>query len=110
VAPVGSRWSCTSTPAAGSTRPLEAAAYFVVAEALANAAKHSGASAVRVDVARGERLLTVRVSDDGVGGAHPEGEGLTGLRRRVEAHDGRLSVQSPAGGGTTLTAELPCGS
>ena len=90
--------------------PLEAAAYFVVAEALANAAKHSGASAVRVDLEREDDVLTVRVADDGVGGADPGGNGLTGLRRRVEAHDGRLTLDSPGGGGTTLTAELPCGS
>jgi signal transduction histidine kinase len=89
---------------------LEAAAYFTVAEALANTAKHSGATSVRVDVARRDDLLTVRVADDGVGGADPAGEGLTGLRRRVEAHDGRLVLDSPPGRGTILTAELPCGS
>jgi signal transduction histidine kinase len=90
--------------------PLEAAAYFVVAEALANAAKHSGATAVRVSVGREGGVLRVRVADDGVGGADPAGEGLTGLRRRIEAHDGRLRVDSPRGHGTTLTAELPCAS
>jgi signal transduction histidine kinase len=88
---------------------LEAAAYFVVAEALANAAKHSGATSVRVDVTHRPGLLTVRVADDGAGAADPGGEGLTGLRRRVEAHDGRLAIDSPPGEGTTLTAELPCG-
>ena len=89
---------------------LEAAAYFTVAEALANAAKHSGATSVRIDVSRRDDLLSVRVADDGIGGADPDGEGITGLRRRVEAHDGRLSVDSPPGRGTILTAELPCGS
>ena len=89
---------------------LEAAAYFTVAESLTNAAKHSGASSVRVNVSRRDDLLSVRVADDGVGGADPDGEGLTGLRRRVEAHDGRLVVNSPPGRGTILTAELPCGS
>jgi len=89
---------------------LEAAAYFTVAEALANAAKHSGATSVRIDVARRDDLLSVRVADDGIGGADPDGEGLIGLRRRVEAHDGRLVVDSPPGRGTILTAELPCGS
>jgi signal transduction histidine kinase len=89
---------------------LEAAAYFTVAEALANAAKHSGATSVRVDLSRRDDLLSVRVADDGIGGADPGGEGLTGLRRRVEAHDGRLVVDSPPGRGTILTAELPCGS
>ena len=89
---------------------LEAAAYFTVAEALANAAKHSAGTSVRIDVARRDDLLTVRVADDGIGGADPDGEGLTGLRRRVEAHDGRLVLDSPPGRGTVLTAELPCGS
>ena len=89
---------------------LEAAAYFTVAEALANAAKHSGATSVRVDVSRRGELLSLRVADDGIGGADPDGEGLTGLRRRLEAHDGRLGVESLPGRGTILTAELPCGS
>jgi signal transduction histidine kinase len=89
---------------------LEAAAYFTAAEALANAAKHSGATSVRVDVARRDDRLSVRVADDGVGGADPAGEGLTGLRRRIEAHDGTLAVDSAPGRGTILTAELPCGS
>jgi signal transduction histidine kinase len=89
---------------------LEAAAYFTAAEALANAAKHSGATSVRVDVSRRGDRLSVRVADDGVGGADHGGEGLTGLRRRLEAHDGTLAVASPPGRGTILTAELPCGS
>jgi signal transduction histidine kinase len=89
---------------------IEAAAYFVVAEALANAAKHSAASGVTVRVVREGVRLDVSVADDGVGGADPEGAGLTGLRRRVEALDGRLAVTSPRGGGTVLVAELPCAS
>jgi signal transduction histidine kinase len=89
---------------------LEAAAYFTVAEALANAAKHSGATSVRIDVTRRDDRLSLRVADDGIGGADPDGEGLTGLRRRLEAHDGRLGVESLPGRGTILTAELPCGS
>ncbi len=89
---------------------LEAAAYFAVAEALTNAAKHSGAGVIDVQVQRRVRLLRVRVADDGVGGADPEGDGLMGLRRRVEAHDGTLHVMSPTGGGTTLEAVIPCGS
>jgi signal transduction histidine kinase len=100
-----------SVDAGGRLDPaLEGAAYFTVAEALANAAKHSGATSVRIDVARRDDLLSVRVADDGIGGADPGGEGLTGLRRRVEAHDGRLVLDSPPGRGTILTAELPCGS
>jgi signal transduction histidine kinase len=90
--------------------PLEAVAYFTVAEALVNAAKHSGARQVRVGVRRAEGRLVIRVADDGAGGADASGQGLTGLRRRIEAHDGRLSVDSPRGHGTLLTAELPCGS
>ena len=89
---------------------VETAAYFVAAEALANAAKHSGASRVRISVGRYERVLAVEITDDGRGGADPSGNGLAGLRRRVEALDGTLSVDSPAGGPTTIRAELPCAS
>ncbi len=89
--------------------PVESAAYFVVAEALANAGKHSGASRVDVRIVRAGEELTVDVHDDGVGGANPAGGGLSGLRRRVEALDGTLHVLSPAGGPTTIRAELPCG-
>ena len=92
-------------------RPLpvvESAAYFVVAEALTNAAKYAGGAAATVALAdHGDRLV-VEVDDDGPGGADPTGSGLTGLRHRVEALDGTLSVASPAGGGTTVRAELPC--
>ena len=89
---------------------IEAAAYFTVSEALANAAKHSGATAVSVRVAREGDVLRVRVSDDGGGGADEAGGGLAGLRRRLAAHDGTLAVSSPPAGGTVLEAELPCGS
>jgi signal transduction histidine kinase len=89
---------------------VETAAYFVVAEALANAAKHSGASRIAVDVARRGDTLDVRVEDDGRGGADPSGSGLTGMRRRVEALDGTLAVTSPEGGPTIVRAELPCAS
>ncbi len=89
---------------------IEAAAYFTVSEALANAAKHSGATSVSVRVAREGSLLRVSVSDDGRGGADASGGGLTGLRRRLAAHDGTLTVTSPPRGGTLLEAELPCGS
>jgi signal transduction histidine kinase len=89
---------------------VEGAAYFVVAESITNAAKHSGASAVRLHVAREGGALVVEVADDGAGGADPAGGGLRGLRSRVEALDGRLSVASPHGGGTLVRAELPCAS
>ncbi|MFI9114427.1 sensor histidine kinase [Streptomyces venezuelae] len=89
-------------------RAVETAAYFVVSECVTNAAKHSAASAVSVSVAREGALLTVRVEDDGSGGANENGGGLTGLRSRVAALDGVLRVHSPLGGPTTVTAELPC--
>ena len=89
---------------------IETAAYFVVAESLANAAKHSGASHISVNVRRHAGRLELDVEDDGRGGADPAGGGLTGLRQRVAALDGTLSVSSPAGGPTIIHAELPCGS
>jgi signal transduction histidine kinase len=89
---------------------VESAAYFVTAEALANAIKHAAARHVEIRITRGGDKLSVEVRDDGPGGADPSGGGLTGLRRRVEALDGRLIVDSPAGGPTVIRAELPCGS
>ncbi|MFE4393939.1 MULTISPECIES: sensor histidine kinase [Streptomycetaceae] len=88
--------------------PVRTAAYFVVSECVTNAAKHSAASAVSALVERTAGVLTVRVEDDGTGGADPAGSGLTGLRGRVAALDGTLHVHSPAGGPTVITAELPC--
>lgn len=90
--------------------PVETAAYFVVAESLANVAKHAGASRVDVRLERRGDLLRVEVMDDGRGAADADGSGLTGLRRRVEALDGTFAVTSPAGGPTIVRAELPCGS
>ncbi|MGW0940587.1 sensor histidine kinase [Streptomyces sp. NPDC002666] len=87
---------------------VETAAYFVVSESVTNAAKHSGAGHVLVSVVRRGEVLTVLVRDDGAGGADPEGGGLAGLRGRVAAIDGMLDIRSPAGGPTTVTAELPC--
>jgi len=90
---------------------VEATAYFVVAEALTNVARHSGAAAVTVTVRRDRDRLLLRVDDDGRGGAEEgRGSGLTGIRRRVEAYDGRLTLTSPPGGPTTMQVELPCGS
>jgi signal transduction histidine kinase len=90
-------------------QPVQTAAYFVVAEALTNAAKHSGAerASVRLELA-GERL-TVTVEDAGRGGADPSGAGLAGLRKRLAALDGSFAVASPAGGPTVVRAEFPCG-
>jgi len=87
---------------------VETAAYFVVAEALTNVAKHAGGAPARVVVQRDARRLVVEVSDTGPGGADPDGGGLKGLRHRVEAIDGTLRVSSPNGGPTTIRAELPC--
>jgi signal transduction histidine kinase len=89
---------------------IEAIAYFVVSEALTNAAKHAKATSVRVTVARTPKALRVVVEDDGVGGADPGGSGLTGLADRVGGVDGSMQVQSPAGGPTVITVELPCAS
>jgi signal transduction histidine kinase len=87
---------------------VETAAYFVAAEAITNASKHAPGAAVRVTIAESGDKLIVSVSDDGPGGADPHGAGLTGLRQRVEALDGRLDVSSPEGAGTTIRADLPC--
>ncbi|WSL50935.1 histidine kinase [Streptomyces sp. NBC_01267] len=89
-------------------RSVETAAYFVVSEAVTNAAKHSAATAISVSVRHHREVLVVRVEDNGVGGANPAGNGLTGLVSRVGALDGRLHVHSPTGGPTTIIAELPC--
>ncbi len=88
--------------------PVETAAYFVVAEALANASKHAGARRVTIRIVREPTRLTVEVVDDGRGGADRDGAGLTGLRQRVEALDGTLTVSSPPGGPTAIEAVLPC--
>ncbi len=86
---------------------IETVAYFVVAESLTNAAKHAGAPAT-VNLTRDGDVLRVAISDSGPGGADPAGGGLSGLRSRVEAVDGTLTIDSPAGAGTTVTAVLPC--
>jgi len=89
--------------------PVEIAAYYTVAEALTNIAKHARASTVEVEVAADERVLRVCVRDDGRGGADPgRGSGLAGLRDRVEALGGQIFLDSPRGAGTTLRVELPC--
>ncbi|WP_016906733.1 sensor histidine kinase [Streptomyces xiaopingdaonensis] len=89
---------------------VEATAYFVVAEALTNIAKHSGAHRAAVKVSSSGGRLHLRIEDDGHGGAEEEGgSGLSGIRRRVAAHDGSLTVGSPPGGPTALEVRLPCG-
>ncbi|MGW5049861.1 sensor histidine kinase [Actinokineospora sp. NPDC004072] len=90
---------------------VEAAAYFIIAESLANATKHSSAGQIAVALHTREDALLIRVADDGRGGADEAlGSGLAGIRRRVEALDGRFELNSPPGGPTELRAELPCGS
>jgi signal transduction histidine kinase len=88
---------------------VEATAYFVTCEGLANVTKHAQATRASVFIARRNGLLAIEIADDGVGGAQPlENSGLSGLADRVEALGGRLHVASPAGGGTRLLAEIPC--
>ena len=90
--------------------PVEAAAYYVVSEALANVAKYAEASSVAVSIASVNGHAVVEVADDGVGGADPtKGSGLRGLVDRVEALDGRLEVESQPGKGTRIRVEIPCG-
>jgi len=90
---------------------LEVAAYYIVAETLANVGKHAQAATATVEVTRGNGRINIEVCDDGVGGADTErGSGLRGLADRVEALGGRLRVWSPRGGGTRVRAEIPCGS
>jgi signal transduction histidine kinase len=88
---------------------VEAGAYYVVAEALANIAKHADASTATVGLAREDGRLLLRVHDDGIGGADPaRGSGLRGLADRLQALGGTLDVHSPPGGGTELRAAIPC--
>jgi signal transduction histidine kinase len=87
---------------------VEVAAYFVTSEALANAAKHSQASVIHVDLAARDGTVRLAIRDDGLGGAEPgRGSGLIGLIDRVEAIGGTLHLESPAGSGTSLVVELP---
>ncbi|WP_157248890.1 sensor histidine kinase [Nonomuraea typhae] len=97
----------------GETGPVplsvETAAYFTVAEALTNVSKHSGARQAEVLVERNGPALRIMVRDDGKGGARDDtGTGLAGIRRRVEAHDGMMTLTSPCGGPTVIEVELPC--
>lgn len=88
---------------------VEAAAYFVVAEALTNAAKHSGSERASVELSRADGVLRISVRDEGRGGADDSGgSGLLGMRRRVAALDGTVEVASPVGGPTVIEVELPC--
>jgi signal transduction histidine kinase len=86
---------------------IEASAYFIVAEALTNVVKHSEAARAEVRAVVEYDTLRVEVRDDGVGGADLDGAGLTGVADRAAALGGRLRIDSPAGGGTLMTAEFP---
>jgi signal transduction histidine kinase len=91
--------------------PVESAAYFVVAESLANAVRHSGAHRIHVSIVDSGPALQITVRDDGRGGANPShGTGLRGIQRRLSAFDGTLRIASPPGGPTVLEMELPCAS
>ena len=95
-------------PAERLAAPIEAAAYYVVAESVTNVAKYAHASSATVTIARSNGAATVIVSDDGIGGADPAlGSGLSGLAARVEALNGRLEIDSPRGGGTRIRADIP---
>jgi signal transduction histidine kinase len=96
-------------PEASLGKPVEAAAYFLVSESLANVAKYAHASSVRVNIIRRNGSAVIDIDDNGVGGADPAcGSGLRGLSDRVQALDGTFRIESPVGGGTHIHAEIPC--
>jgi len=113
VESLAARYGLGTTVVAETHRNLapavESAAYFVIAEALTNTAKHADAQRSWVRLSDGHGELAVLVGDDGRGGANPAGSGLAGLRARVEALDGRMRLGSPDGGGTLVEVSLPCG-
>jgi signal transduction histidine kinase len=88
-------------------QPVEVAAYYVASEALTNAAKHAHASVVKLELDTRDAILRLAIRDDGVGGADPRGSGLVGLRDRIDAVGGTLTVSSNSGGGTHIHAEIP---
>jgi signal transduction histidine kinase len=100
--------SLAQVPSERLPEPIEATAYFVACEALTNAVKHAGASLITISAIRRNGRLVIEVADDGAGGADGNGSGLRGLADRVEAHGGRLSIESRAGEGTRVIGELPC--
>jgi signal transduction histidine kinase len=95
----------------GLPAPIESAAYFTVAECLANVAKHAAATRAWVELSHPPGRLSVVVGDDGSGGADPRsGTGMRGVARRLAAFDGTMRVSSPKGGPTLVTLEVPCDS
>jgi len=96
-------------PAERLPAPVESAAYFAIAEAIANVIKHSGARSAWVRMRQADGLLSIVVGDDGGGGADPDqGSGLQGIHHRLEAFDGTVEISSPPGGPTIVTMEVPC--
>jgi signal transduction histidine kinase len=96
-------------PAERLPAPVESAAYFAIAEAFANVAKHSEARSAWVRLSHSDGLLSLVVGDDGRGGADPgEGSGLRGIERRLRAFDGTIQISSPCGGPTVVAMEVPC--
>jgi Histidine kinase-, DNA gyrase B-, and HSP90-like ATPase len=105
ILPIGTRFPLDGDNLAAQ---VEVGAYYVVSEALTNAAKHSSASKMDVHARARDGVLALRIDDDGVGGADPaRGSGLTGLADRVEALGGEIWIASPPGEGTSLRVELP---
>jgi len=101
----------TADPIGRLEAPIEAAAYFAIAEVLTNAAKHARTERVRVEIRHGDGVLRLTVTDDGVGGASASaGTGLRGIERRLATFDGTVAVSSPLGGPTVVIMELPCAS
>jgi PAS domain S-box-containing protein len=94
-------------PSGRLPEPVEVATYYVVAESIANATKHARAESVRVDIRADGEALVAEIRDEGVGGADAEGTGLRGLGDRLAVLGGRLEVESPSGGGTTVRAFIP---
>jgi signal transduction histidine kinase len=99
-----------ATPQDRPPQRVEETAYYVAAEALANATKHACASEVTISATHVGGQLVVEIYDDGVGRADPDGCGLRGLADRVAALDGQFGVDSPAAAGTRVTARIPCAS
>ncbi|KAB1911595.1 two-component sensor histidine kinase [Micromonospora sp. AMSO31t] len=89
-------------------RPIETVLYFVACEAITNSTKHAGATLITIEIETRDAGIGMRVRDDGIGGADPQGSGLQGLARRVTALDGRFELHSPPGGPTTIRVEVPC--
>ena len=110
-APIPVEVDVEGLPDARLPEPVEATAYFVIAEALTNVYRYADAASAGVRLVHSGDVLVIEVSDDGRGGADPAaGSGILGLAARVAAHDGNLTIESPSGEGTILRAEVPCAS